>query len=337
MLGTLPVHGQVRSRLPLNSRAAIIWPRMLTKSLLIQDPIEALLGAHESAVLAVIAGVEGPSYRPVGAMMAVLSQHERAGTLSSGCIESDITLHAFEAAEVGQPRLLRYGRGSPFVDIQLPCGGGLDILLLPKPNRETLAKIAQNRRVRRPCTLKINLDDGGMTIIAPTPTSRETRHLNVHFEPDIRFLVFGKGPEASTFAALVQSAGYPNLLLSPDTETLETGEASGCETRHLVSMSFPYDLDVDDRTAIVLFFHDHDWEPEILAGALETSAFYIGAQGSQRARDQRLFALEMMGIEQTQLGRLHGPVGLIASARDAGTLAVSVLAEVLDKAMVRTE
>ena len=33
------------------------------------------------------------------------------------------------------------------------------------------------------------------------------------------------------------------------------------------------------------------------------------------------------------VARLHGPVGLIPSARDAGTLAVSVLAEVLGKAM----
>jgi xanthine dehydrogenase accessory factor len=98
--------------------------------------------------------------------------------------------------------------------------------------------------------------------------------------------------------------------------------------------NFPDDLGADDRTAIVLFFHDHDWEPPILAGALQTPAFYIGAQGSQRARDARLQALQLIGIESTSLARLHGPVGLIPSARDAGTLAVSVLAEVLNEAML---
>ena len=323
--------------MPLEFDEVIVCALMLTKTFPVQDPIEALLSAPETAVLAVIAGVEGPSYRPVGAMMTVLSEDERAGTLSSGCIESDISLHALEAAKAGAPRLLRYGRGSPFVDIQLPCGGGLDILLLPKPDREVLEKVAENRRARRPCALRINLDDGAMTIAAPTPTFREDRYLTLLFEPDIRFLVFGKGPEASTFAALVQSAGYPNQLLSTDVETLEAGEASGCETRHLVGMSFPLDLGVDDRTAVVLFFHDHDWEPPILAGALETSAFYIGAQGSQRARDERLLALEMLGVDRPALDRLHGPVGLIPSARDAGTLAVSVLAEVLAKAMARTK
>jgi len=81
-----------------------------------------------------------------------------------------------------------------------------------------------------------------------------------------------------------------------------------------------------------LFFHDHDWEPPLLADALKTEAFYIGAQGSQRARDARLADLRAMDVPEEQLTRLTGPVGLIPSARDPGTLAVSVLAEVLSKA-----
>ncbi|MEM8581828.1 MAG: XdhC family protein [Pseudomonadota bacterium] len=309
---------------------------MLTKTPPSRDPVQALLAAPEPAVLAVIAGVEGPSYRPVGAMMAVFSSSDRAGTLSSGCIEADISIHAMEAADTGEARLLRYGRGSPYVDIQLPCGGGLDVLLLPHPDRSVLGKLAQNREARHPCTLFVDTNTGEMEITPPSPTGRKGDRLSILFEPEIRFLVFGKGPEASTFAALVQSAGYPNLLLSPDSETLENGAQSGCEVRHIASQSFPSDLTVDDRTAIVLFFHDHDWEPPILAAALETPAFYIGAQGSQRARDARLLELRAMGVSKSARDKLHGPVGLIPSARDAGTLAVSVLAEVLAKAMARS-
>ena len=298
-----------------------------------RDPIQALLNGPEDAVLTVIAGVEGPSYRPVGAMMSVLGPRERAGTLSSGCVESDIALHAMEARETGKPAVVRYGQGSPFMDIQLPCGGGLDIALLPKPDHAILAKVAENRQARIPCTLTIDLVTGVMSLGAYEATGRVGDVLHVRFEPDIRFLVFGKGPEASTFAALVQSAGYPNILFSPDEETLEDGRASGCPTRHLSVQQFPGDEAVDDRTAVVLFFHDHDWEPPLLQGALKTQAFYIGSQGSQRARDARLATLAAMGVEQTDLDRLTGPVGLIPSARDAGTLAVSVLAEVLARAM----
>lgn len=298
-----------------------------------RDPLTDIIDGPEGAVLAVIAGVEGPSYRPVGAMMAVFSETERAGTLSSGCIESDISLHAMAVRAHGKPQMLRYGRGSPFVDIQLPCGGGLDVLLLPHPDRAVLNEVLQNRAARIACTLEIDCTTGSMQVHESGQTGRDDNVLNVRFEPEIRFLVFGKGPEASTFAALVQSAGYPNMLMSPDPETVSAGQSAGCDTRHLISQSFPTGLDVDYRTAITLFFHDHDWEPPILKGALDTPAFYIGAQGSQRARDARLLTLEASGVEATALERLHGPVGLIPSARDAGTLAVSVLAEILAKAM----
>ncbi len=294
------------------------------------DPITALLAAEEGAVLAVIAGVEGPSYRPIGAMMAIFSATERAGTLSSGCIEADIALHAMSA---DQPTLLRYGKGSPFADIQLPCGGGLDILLVPSPDRSVLEQVSANRAGRVPCTLSIDTETGAMRCLPEGSTNWSDRTLSVRLIPDLRFLVFGKGPEASTFAGLVQSAGYPNLLLSPDDETLEIGAAAGCETRHLTGPTFPSDLDVDSRTAIVLFFHDHEWEPPILAEAVKTPTFYIGSQGSQKARDARMAVLEAMGVSDADRARLHGPVGLVPSARDPGTLAVSVLAEVLAKAM----
>ena len=300
------------------------------------DPIRAILDAAGESVLAIIAGVEGPSYRPLGAMMAVLSDGSRAGTLSSGCIEADIALHAAEALKAGAPRLVRYGRGSPFVDIELPCGGGLDILLVPQPDRSALSEIAGRQAARDGCSLHIDIDSGAMTVEDEGATRRADSALTVRFDPAIRFLVFGKGPEATTFAALVNSAGYPNLLLSPDIETLQAGESAGCPTQHMPTKRFPKGLAADAHTAIVLFFHDHDWEPPILQPALTTEAFYIGSQGSQRARDARVATLEDMGVPSDDIARLRGPVGLIPSARDAGTLAVSVLAEVLAIAMQKT-
>lgn len=293
------------------------------------DPIAAVLAAHGQATLAFIVNVEGPSYRPVGAAMAILDDGRRVGTLSSGCIEADIATHAQAQRRTGLPKLIRYGRGSPYVDIQLPCGGGMDILILPRPDIAALEKIQADRRLRRPCTLDIDTSTGAMTA---SPAGHVNAQFRVTFEPDIRFLIFGKGPEAATFAKLVQSAAFPNVLLSPDPETLDA--AAGCATRRLSTPAFPPDLRIDNRTAVVLFFHDHDWEPALLVTALASDAFYIGAQGSMRARDTRSIELTQLGVPKAQQDRLHGPVGLIPSARDATTLAVSVLAEVLAQAML---
>jgi xanthine dehydrogenase accessory factor len=295
----------------------------------LRDPVADLLSAEEDGVLAIITGVEGPSYRPVGAVMAIDATGRRTGTLSSGCVENDIALHALEALEAGRPKVIRYGRGSPFMDIQLPCGGGLEIALVPRPDRAVLTALNAARSARQAVTLAVDLAGGGMSLLPDGETGRAGDRFRVRFLPEIRFLVFGKGPEASTFAALAEAAGYPSMLLSPDDETLGAGRAAGAGTRHLTTPGWPEGLMVDDRTAIVLFFHDHDWEPPILIGAVRTPAFYIGSQGSRRARDARLMELEAMGMTEAERARLRGPIGLVPSARDARTLAVSVLAEVL--------
>jgi xanthine dehydrogenase accessory factor len=299
------------------------------------DALEAILKTEDDCALAVIVGTEGPAYRPLGTMMAVLTESRRVGTLSSGCIESDVALQALDALNKRTPRAIRYGRGSPFFDIQLPCGGGLDILIIPRPDKTALEEVARVRRDRIPRTLRIDMATGAMEVLDQGETGREGGFFRIRFTPDLRFLVFGKGPEASGFAALTQSVGYPTLLLSPDNDTLEAGRKAGCPTRHLTHAHFPDDLDVDQWSSVVLFFHDHDWEPEILSKAAKTDAFYIGAQGSRRSRDLRMMELQSMGLSDAELKRLRGPIGLIPSVRDPRTLSVSVLSEILATAMPR--
>ncbi|MBL4812227.1 MAG: XdhC family protein [Rhodobacteraceae bacterium] len=244
------------------------------------DPIRALAEAEQDGVLALIIGVEGPSYRPLGAFMAVLAGGKRVGSLSSGCVEADIAIHAQEALDSAKPVICRYGRGSAALDIVLPCGGGLEILLLPRPERALLAQLSAARAARRPQSLIADIETGALHIAATGETGRNGATFCTRLTPDIMFYTFGKGPEASTFAGLVQAAGYPNLLLSPDTETLGFGTQAGCQTQHLLKPAFPAALSPDKYSAVVLFFHDHEWEPPILVAALDSPAFYIGAQGS---------------------------------------------------------
>ena len=88
------------------------------------DPLALLSLGVEGRALAFVVAANGPSYRPVGALMTISVQGKRQGSLSSGCVEDDITRHALDALEKGQMLLLKYGKGSPYFDITLPCGGG---------------------------------------------------------------------------------------------------------------------------------------------------------------------------------------------------------------------
>ncbi|MBU2867421.1 XdhC family protein [Pacificibacter marinus] len=295
-------------------------------------PLLACSNRTQDCVLAVIIDVEGPSYRPVGAMMTVLRDGLlTVGSLSSGCVEADIKLHAQDCLNSGVAKVLRYGRGSPYRDIVLPCGGGLQIILIPNPNREIIDQLLKTvQKERQTCSYEINCRTGAISM----GKGSEIRDAVFRGEilPEIKFLIFGKGPEVTTFAALLQTANYQTTLLSPDTTTLEEAKQIGCQTFELEQPKFPDDIHPDPRTAIILFFHDHDWEPPILYDALLTSAFYIGAQGSKRTRDNRIIELRDLGISEHNLERLHGPIGLINSARDPRTLAISVLAEVISLA-----
>ena len=297
------------------------------------EAARTLLTRPDAAGLAIIVGVDGPSYRPLGTMAAVFEDGTQVGSLSSGCIDADVRRHAVEAQLEGRARLLRYGAGSPFRDILLPCGGGLDILVIPRPDRSVLAGVAECLADRRPASIEVDIDSGSIRPGDGQEASAIGRKVRVAFEPDVQFVVFGMGPEAGTFSSLAQSAGYASVLLSSDETARTLASTSGCTTRPLVSDEFPEDLLVDASTGIVLFFHDHARETAILGGALSTPAFYIGAQGSRRVHEARLTALRDLGLSEAQLSRVHGPVGLIPSARDPGTLAVSVLAEALTKAM----
>jgi xanthine dehydrogenase accessory factor len=270
--------------------------------------------------------------------MFVMQDGTCFGGLSSGCIDGDVAQHAAHVLEDKTPRKLRYGQGSPFMDIQLPCGGSLDILLVPIVDIGQLRAVSQSIAERQFVTLSIDMELGGILYV-PHSADDQSAHtqntqnqcIKLHILPDVRFVVLGAGAEACAFAAMAASAGYDAVLLSPDTDTLAAGARAipDLRTRHITQAAIPSDIAIDAHTAVTLFFHSHDWEAGILLDVLKSQAFYIGAQGSLRTATARIETLRTAGVGDADLARLKGPIGLIRSTRDPRTLAVSVLAEVL--------
>ncbi len=78
----------------------------------------------------------------------------------------------------------------------------------------------------------------------------------------------------------------------------------------------------------MLLFHEHEWENAILARAAEADGFYVGALGSRKTHTLRRTRLAAMAAVTSAIDRIRGPIGLIDRARDPGTLALSVLAEI---------
>jgi len=66
-------------------------------------------------VLVTVGAVEGSSMRGPGTIMAVAEDGTFAGSLSGGCIENAVIGEALDVLKCAQPRVIRFGAGSPYL------------------------------------------------------------------------------------------------------------------------------------------------------------------------------------------------------------------------------
>ena len=292
-------------------------------------PLQFICAGTQECVLAIITETSGPGFRRAGAMMAIASNGEVSGSLSSGCIEADIAQQARIALANGLPKTARYGAGSPFIDLRLPCGGAIEVLLIPRPDQSVLRAALAGIDRRVPQALDVRKADGAMTLRESPSIQYGADIFRLKLEPKLAFRIFGGGAETLHFAALAASLDFDLSVYTPEPDVAARLAAQGISAVLLKSPDNPPVLQIDRWTAAILFFHDHDWEPPILHRLLASDAFYIGAQGSHLARFARDAVLAQIGVSIAQIARIKGPIGLIPATRDPRSLAVSVLAEIL--------
>ena len=84
------------------------------------------------------------------------------------------------------------------------------------------------------------------------------------------------------------------------------------------------------RSAVLALAHDPRIDDAGLMVALESEAFYLGAMGSVRTSARRLERLQRIAeASQTQLARIHAPIGLPIGSKTPIEIAIAVLAEVI--------
>ncbi len=287
--------------------------------------------------LVTLVDVDGATPRPIGAQMVVASDGRYAGYLSGGCLEQAVALEAQRVFSNRKNALLKYGKGSPYFDIKLPCGSGLDIYFNQSLTADLLAEAAALRAARQAFTWTTDLATGS-SFLAPVTSSilpvsrRENSIFHRAHVPKVRVMLIGAGPMLVAIAALLNATGFEMVIASPDDVSRRELAALGLDCQALVRADTRAISSLDRFTAAVVAFHEHDWEPPILAQILQSPAFYIGALGSRTAHGMRSHALTAMGVSAADVARVHGPVGLIPAAKSRATLSVGVVAELLSEA-----
>ena len=220
-----------------------------------------------------------------------------------------------------------------------------------------LAELAAARATKRPVVLATVLSTGEQVLIDPLGEaeneSRDSlwaaaraaadrdesavvqdrnREIFLHvFNPPLRMAIVGAVHIAQVLAPLARATGFEVTVSDP------RGAFAAAERFPEVSLVHDWPdvalerLAPDRRTAIVVLTHDPKLDDPALGAALRSPAFYVGALGSRRTQERRAERLRERGIGDGDLGRIAGPIGLDIGARGPAEIAVSIIAQVIER------
>ncbi len=289
---------------------------------------------RKRAVLITITQVTGASTRNPGAHLIVNEDGDYAGSLSGGCIEAALVAEALSVLANGGPRQVAYGAGSPYIDIRLPCGGRIDLLFNIIDDPALGARLIDHLMARQSFNLQLPKALGAIGVAAGGAAFEcrdEPAQFSVGHVPPLRLAIFGQSATATKLADLALACDADVVLASPDALFLQQSGLAPAACFALKTPDATLSVPLDPWTAAIFLFHDHNWDHHLLAQTLDGPCFFVGAMGSHNTHAVRSEALRALGVSDTKITSIAAPIGLIPSMRDPETLAVSVLAQVIER------
>jgi xanthine dehydrogenase accessory factor len=289
----------------------------------------------DRVALATVVATRRSAPRPVGSKLAVSERGELFGSVSGGCVESDVAVQAAEVIAGGAPRLLTYGISDDQAwEVGLPCGGEIDVFVerfegeLPDPDEPAVVltvlegERSGERRVLAPGAIEPGpnrvLELDGEQVFAEV------------LGPPPRLVVVGATDTAEALCRAAKGLGWRTAVADPR-PALVTRERLPSPDELVVA--WPDEalerLAPDADTAVVVLTHEERLDVPALTTALASDAFYVGAIGSRRTQEKRRERLLEAALGEDELERLSGPAGLDLGAHTPAETAVSILAEVL--------
>jgi xanthine dehydrogenase accessory factor len=299
------------------------------------ENIERWRDRGDRIALATVVATRHSAPRPVGAKLIVSERGELFGSVSGGCVESDVAVQAAEVIEDGKPRLLTYGISDDQAwNVGLPCGGEIDVFVerfegeLPESSEPAVAlTVLEGERTGERSLV-------GLDAVEPGPSRvLELDGQTVFAEmlgPPPRLVVVGAIDTAEELCRAAKGLGWRTAVADPR-PALATRERLPSPDELVVA--WPAEaleqLAPDRDTAVVVLTHEERLDVPALISALPSEAFYVGAIGSRRTQAKRRQRLLEAGLGESELERLAGPAGLDLGAHTPAEMAVSILGEVL--------
>ena len=299
------------------------------------DSIERWRARGDRVALATVVATRRSAPRPVGSKLIVSERGELLGSVSGGCVESDVAVTAAEVIAEGTPRLLTYGIDDEQAwSVGLPCGGEIDVFVerfegeLPDSAEPAVAlTVLTGERAGEHRLLPGDEVEPGPSRVLEL--EGETVFAEV-LGPPPRLIVVGGIDTAEELCRSAKALGWRTAVADPR-PGLVTRERLPSPDELVVA--WPAEaleqLAPGADTAVVVLTHEERLDVPALLSALASEAFYVGAIGSRRTQGKRRERLLEAGVGEEELERLAGPAGLDLGAHSPAETALSILAEVL--------
>lgn len=274
----------------------------------------------------------GSAPRAPGAWMGLRADGHVVGSVSGGCIESDL-IDLVRAGALSDAALSckQYGvTREEAARFRLPCGGQLELLLEKQPAQEGLRQLHASLQARQTVVRQLDLATGEVSLrpaCQGDASMFDGQCLQTVLGPVFRLLLIGASSLSQQLAHLAQAFDYQLTVCDPREEVLSEWSVPGVTLRSDMPDEAVLALKPDAHTAVLALTHDPKLDDMALIEALQTPAFYVGALGSRANGNKKRERLRLFDLSQEQVDRLHCPVGLDLGARTPAEIALAILAE----------
>jgi xanthine dehydrogenase accessory factor len=275
----------------------------------------------------------GSSPRPEGATLAICEDGRVVGSVSGGCIEDDLIDQVHKAGITRvQPEIVTYGITADQAHrFGLPCGGTIQLAIEPLSEHSAIGELLQRLESHELVARRLDLRSGAVTLASAGPGMHlqvsETTMTTIH-GPRWRLLIIGAGQLSRFLAQIALGMDYRVTVCDPREEYRDSWEVPGTEMLHDMPDDVVTAMQLDSRSAVVALTHDPKLDDLALMEALKSPAFYVGAIGSRSNNAKRRERLKEFDLDDAQLARLHGPIGLYIASKTPSEIAISILAEI---------
>lgn len=316
---------------------------------------------NKKFALITIIQVEGSAYRHEGAKMLFDEHGVSYGTISAGCLESDLNYSAKEVIKTQKTKVVKYdlrseddagwGQGAGcngavtlFLE-PLQCSDpnsiwntmkdyldkGLDITcvkwigneLKNTPNilTEETGLLDQNHELNNWLENDDLYKNNTFSLIS---TERLNRKILIeNYSPKEKLIIFGAGPDVKPIVDLAVTLDFTVHIIDPREELNSRYHFPNASDLILEHPHVYLEKHkIPNHSYVIVMTHNFLWDKIIISNVITDPPLYLGVLGP-KARTKRL-------IESDYIPKwIHSPIGLEINAEGAEEISVSIMAELI--------